>query len=643
MVLFKHGVAYLERSGAADGPFELSFRLDEMNDVLKSLAVWVARGEATVGAVAFDKPEDPEDALARRKLRLEPGQALQGLLASLRGRRVSIATDDAPVEGEVVGIENVPVSEGAWRMRLLLRTGDGQLAMVDLDRAKALSLVEAPSRADLEFLVDRSRAATAGESRLVRVALDGSAEDLRVSYVIPAPIWRVSYRLATSGDGVLLMAWGIVHNPADEDLDGIDLTLTTGQPVSFVIDLYNPKNVARTVVEESSRTAAAPTQFERAPMAPPPAPRAAAPMAPPAMAAPMGAGFGPPPGMPMAPSPAPMAQAMAASAAPAADYADRGEFFEYRVATRVSIKRGGSAMVPLLSRRIPATKERIWRVGQPPSPDLVLEFDNDSGAVLEEGPAVIYADDVYAGEAMVPYSARKTKVRLGFAKDLAVRCKSTSRTQTVVTGLSLTTDTIVEESRFEQRWALRADSDHREPVDVVFEVPKQHGHSWDPEGPQPFESTANFHRFRVSVPPHGSATLEPIDRWPAARAVYFTHMNAADLQGWFDRRFLDAATYGALAEVFNHHNAAAQADVERQRVEREREEAWQKQAKISQQLGVLKEGGPEGELRMRYVRELSASQDVVNQCEQRAALLRNQAERERELGRQKLAALTRQK
>ena len=56
MVLFKHGVAYLERSGAADGPFELSFRIDEMNDVLKSLAVWVARGDATVGAIAFDKP-----------------------------------------------------------------------------------------------------------------------------------------------------------------------------------------------------------------------------------------------------------------------------------------------------------------------------------------------------------------------------------------------------------------------------------------------------------------------------------------------------------------------------------------------------------------------------------------------------------
>ena len=39
MVMFKHGVAYLERGGPAEGPFELSFKRDEMNDVLKSLAV----------------------------------------------------------------------------------------------------------------------------------------------------------------------------------------------------------------------------------------------------------------------------------------------------------------------------------------------------------------------------------------------------------------------------------------------------------------------------------------------------------------------------------------------------------------------------------------------------------------------------
>ncbi len=634
MVLFKHGVAYLERSGAADGPFELSFRRDEMNDVLKSLAVWIARGEATVGAVAFDKPEDPEDALARRRLRLDPGGALGGLLSALRGRRVCIDTDLGTTEGEVVGVESDPGPEGPTRARLLVRTAEDTLAIVSLDHARALRLSESTSRADLEFLVDRSRAATAGDNRWVRVAIDGVAEDLRVSYVIPAPVWRVSYRLACVADEVLLMAWGIVHNPADEDLDAIDLTLTTGQPVSFVIDLYNPRNVARAVVEEQSRAASAPTQFEREPAvsrgaaAPPPAPRMVAPMSPGAMP------------VPALPPPLPMAQAMAAGPAPSVEHADRGEFFEYRVATRVSIKRGGSAMVPLLASRIPAKKERIWRVGQPPSPDLVLDFDNRSGAVLEEGPAVIYADDVYAGEAMVPYSARGTRVRLAFAKDLAVRCRASTSQQVVLSGITLAPDTVIEASRVEQRWTLRADSDHREPIEVVFEVPRVNGRTWDPAGPQPMESTANFHRFRVTVPPHGSSTIEPVERWPSMRHVHSSQLHAQELDQWLGRRFLDASTHAALAEVLSLQQSAAHADVERQRVEAARAQAFEKQTRITQQLSVLKEGGAEGELRARYVRELAAAQDFVNQSEQRAAALLAKTESDRALAVKKLREIT---
>ena len=80
LVMYKHGVAYLERSGPADGDFDLSFRRSDMNDVLKSLAVAVARGTAIVGAVAFETPSDPDALLAERNLLLAPGRTLTELL-----------------------------------------------------------------------------------------------------------------------------------------------------------------------------------------------------------------------------------------------------------------------------------------------------------------------------------------------------------------------------------------------------------------------------------------------------------------------------------------------------------------------------------------------------------------------------------
>ena len=131
-----------------------------------------------------------------------------------------------------------------------------------------------------------------------------------------------------------------------------ELTLTTGQPVSFVIDLYHPKNVERTVVEEETRAAAPPTKFERArparapaPQAPPQARAAAHQLVGPPLATP--AGFAAPPPA----SVATMIDAFGAAAAGASAGVDRGEFFEYRVASRLSIRRGGSAMVPLEATR----------------------------------------------------------------------------------------------------------------------------------------------------------------------------------------------------------------------------------------------------------------------------------------------------
>jgi hypothetical protein len=648
MVLFKHGVAYLERSGPAEGSFELSFKRDEMNDVLKSLAVWVARGDAQVGALAFEKPEDPEKALEERRLSHAWEHTLVGVLGAARGRRVAVQVDGAMHEGEVVGAQVAKGSQGEERRSLLLRGAEDTIDVIDLARVRTVRLLEPSSRADLAFFLDRRRAATSGDSRTVRVAITGRAEDLRVSYVIPAPTWRVSYRLARGKDATVLMAWGIVHNPADEDLDDIELTLTTGQPVSFTIDLYNPKNVRRAVVEESSRAVAAgPTSFERArgakmaksagdlsAVAAGPV-GGAAPGAAPAPMAP--AAFAPPP---PAPARAALVDALAAAEG-TASYEDRGELFEYRVGQRVSLARGSSAMVPLLGTSIEARKERIWRDGSPLAPDLVLSFRNATGAVLEEGPAVVYDEDVYAGEAMLPYSPRGAEVKLAFAKDLGVRCKRTSVHKTITTAVRLSEGFLAQEQRREEHHELSAESDHAEPVDVVFELPKVTGRTIAAEHAQPIEETSSFRRFLLTVPPHGKASARVVEQWHESQRYEYARLTSQALAWWLENRFLDRATFDALSDVVAAQSEGQQLDARRTRVEREQNDAYTKQTKIAEQLKVLKEGGPEGELRLRYVRELQEEQDKVNACEKEIRALRDGAERARQRAEETLRRLTR--
>ncbi|MDQ2628336.1 MAG: DUF4139 domain-containing protein, partial [Actinomycetota bacterium] len=244
-------MAFVGRSGPVDGDFELTFRRDDMKDVLKSLTVHAVAGGASVGAVSFDTPTDPRTELANRNLLLDSGEALVDLLDALRGRAVEVYAGEQAHRGEVIGVDDL-AGEPARRL-LVLRADSGVISLVDLTDARRIELLEAPSRDDLEFLIDRSRTATAGRNCDVTVQIRGAADDVRVSYIVAAPMWRVSYRAIRDGDTVTLIATGIIHNPIDEDLTDVAVTLTTGQPISFDIDLYHGRRVQRVVVAESER------------------------------------------------------------------------------------------------------------------------------------------------------------------------------------------------------------------------------------------------------------------------------------------------------------------------------------------------------------------------------------------------------
>ena len=620
IVLFKHGVAYLERSGPADGDFDLSFKQDEMNDVLKSLSVWVAAGSARVDSVAFEAPADPEEALAKRKLVFGKGQALLDLLQSLRGRRVAVGIEDQRLEGEVIGVERINGGDGGERRSLVLRTDTGSLTLRDLAAVSNVELLEEASQRDLAFVVDRTRAATSGENRSVRIKLSGSAEDLRVAYVVPAPIWRVSYRVVREQEDVLLMGWGIVHNPADEDIEDVELTLTTGQPVSFEIDLYHPKLVTRRKVEEKSRAAAGPMEFER-PTAPSFAPQ--------------------PPASMMMPAPAlqsAMGDAMlGAMAGSAAETADRGELFEYRVLSKVSLARGGSAMVPLLAARISAKKERLWRPGSGPHPSIAFSFVNTSGAVLEEGPAVFYSEGAYAGEAMVPYTTRGTAVKLAFARDLSVTVRAEEATTMRVSGIRLADALVYEDQVRELTRVVSVESTHDEDVDVIVELPKTYGRELHPDTTQPTEETASFRRFLIAAGSRKTTTLRVVEWWSEGRSLQYEKLTTAALSHWIQNGLLVPERHKKLQEIVNVWASAGDFDRQEKESERRATESYSRQKRIGEQLGVLRADGPEGALRLKHVRELEIEQAEAARHEQEAKRHRGRAEDLRQQGHALLA------
>ncbi|MEB3023106.1 DUF4139 domain-containing protein [[Mycobacterium] crassicus] len=598
LVLYKHGVAFVGRRGPVDGDFALTFRRDDMKDVLKSLTVDAAGGSASVGAVSFDTPADPRAELADRNLLLDSGEALVGLFDALRGRAVEVHCADQTHRGEVIGVDDA-AGAGKHRRLLVLRVESGAVTLVDLADARRLDVLESPSKDDLDYLIDRSRAATAGRNCDVTVQIRGAADDVRISYIVAAPMWRVSYRAIRDGDTVTLVATGIIHNPIDEDLTDVEVTLTTGQPISFDIDLYHGRQVQREVVEESERVAA-PRAMHR--------------------------------GM------VPGSAAFSINASPSADAydeaaadietSDRGEYFEYRLATPVSLKRGGAAMIPLAVAPVDAVRrEVVWREDRGPAPDIVLAFTNTTGVVLEEGPAVVYEQGGYAGEAMLGFTSRGAEVRLAFAKDLAVRGSTYSSVRTITTRIRLTANAVVEEQRCERWHTLRAENDHDDPIDVVFELPLTRDHAVKAQrGVTDAGHDGFWRRFSVTAPAHQTAEATVVETWPIYSDIAYEDLEPGQLEEWLADRSLDAATVAALGQVLAHRDAAHRLERQRDQVEQQRDEVYTAQSRIAEQLRVLGTDGAEGQLRARQIGELEALQDRVNDLDAEVRRLREEAD-----------------
>ena len=76
--------------------------------------------------------------------------------------------------------------------------------------------------------------------------------EVRVGYIQEAPVWKTSYRLVLDENGKpFLQGWAIVENTTDIDWKDVRLTLVSGRPISFVMDLYSPLYATRpTIVPE---------------------------------------------------------------------------------------------------------------------------------------------------------------------------------------------------------------------------------------------------------------------------------------------------------------------------------------------------------------------------------------------------------
>lgn len=414
VALSQGGVGQYEFTADVTGAATLTLDvpLNQVDDVLKSLRV---QGE--IFSVRLPGRQPLEEAF--RTLPFQPGAlaSADALLAVLKGEAVRLPASG--LTGSILAVSAFMVAlpdKGAeTRHRLTIATATG-IDTVVLEEAGAVEFTSAPLRAQITTALTAMAEARAQDRRPVQVVLaDGPARHVQFSYVTAAPVWKASYRLTTLADGATaqLQGYAVVENFSGQAWHGVDVVLTSGQPVLYHQALYT-------------------ALFNTRPEAPVDGPGLLQPRLDQG-SMPLAASRAMP--MPAAPSPKLQAMIVETKVVPRPVEAQQNAVqVSFRLAARVDAAAGETLLLPIIDRSFPAQRVALYQSDTEPLHPLVsLLLRNDSDAALPAGLASLYEQGAFMGDARLPTLQPGEDRLASFAADLAARVEESDEETTLVT------------------------------------------------------------------------------------------------------------------------------------------------------------------------------------------------------------------
>ncbi len=639
IIFYKHGVGFFEREGELENVHELklSFKKKDMDDLLKSLVVLDKHPEGGVLSISYDTPEDISKLLAERSINLSKEHSLVDLLASLRGFAIEINTKNKLYDAIIVGVDLMSNAEniGDYYLTIYLPK-EKKTVSFSMDKIIEFKIKDETALKDLEFFLEKSTYERKKDEKSVTVHLKGDKHDLMVSYIASAPTWKVSYRLVYDSEKkkALILGWGIVNNTLDEDLEDVYLVLMTGQPISFLYNLFIPKFVKRPVIAEEERTPSAPAVLEQIAGKKKSKKRARK-----QQVTEKAMYFGAEIAEEIE-GDYPMAQSfniqqLAGATTVAAVGGKMGQFFRYTIENPVTVRRGQSAMVPIIGDFVDCAKEHVYTAKKGnKNPYVTMKFTNTTGLIMETGPLTVLEDGVYVGEAILPFVSLDQENHIPYAIDVEITIKEEEQYWDEFHSLYFSSDTYYVNNNlfYRQVYNIRErkyiiDNQSAEEVNLIVEHPPYDKNYKLYDTPEPEEKTLNYHRWRLVIPAQTKIELIIKERGLVYRNEYYSDLTIKRLDEWLGSDYVDESAYKKLESLVLLFRKQNKLQKQLEELEKERKRIFEKQKVVQGQLSVLGDRDSEAKLRERYVRAIEEQENRLEAIEKEKEEIKKKMEK----------------
>jgi hypothetical protein len=618
VILYKNGVGYFERGGElrAGESARLDFNASDMNDVLKSLTIEDKSG-AKITGLRYDASEPLAKRLEDYPFQLGDQQPLSLFLDQLKGARLEIRAAGEPVTGSIFSSGIVMVGEKAQQKQVLtLLLDSGDLRSYDLAAISEVKLADEALQRQLKAYLATLAVARSKEKRSVYIdSSDVRARQLVASYMIPAPVWKSSYRLLWNEAGPVLEGWAIVDNTTGEDWTKVNLSLVSGRPISFISNLYEPKYVTRPELELPESRAVAPVvdtgvvTEERAAKAGMAGPRRAMAMA----------------------APAPMVQAaaeslrgeMASTVAAEARGRELGDLFEYHFSTAITVPKGQSAMLPFLQQKIGARKLLIYSDRSLQNPMTASEITNNSGKTLDGGPITVYEGGAYAGEALMQTVKAGDKRLITYGVDLGTRITTAlDSSRSLVREIHASRGILTLKTAMEETLTYTIKNVDAKAKTLIIEHPIRPQYKL--LDVKPVETTATAYRFEVKLAPNATERFPVREERVYDQGLSITSLTPDQLLVYIQNKALTAEGRRQLESIAAKKRQIAQTDRAAREQDQEINDLVRDQDRIRQNLSSLNNVTGQTEQVNKYARQLAEQEGKLAGMRDRLSELRKQ-------------------
>jgi len=637
VVLYKHGVGFFERAGTL-GPGEsarLDFNASDMNDVLKSLTL-TDSGGAKISGLRYDSMDPLSHKLAEFPFQIEGGQSLAAMFDQLKGARVELKLGNDTVAGMIVtGRVVAGTDKQSEREFLTLMLDSGEMRTVDLSAASGIRFPDVKLQTQFKDYLGALSAARSKDKRSVYIdSSDAKERQVVASYMIPAAVWKSSYRLIFGDKGQpTLEGWAIVDNTTGEDWTKVQLSLVSGRPISFVSQLYAPKYVNRPGAELADDAAARPVVHEgtftidganvidqkaggsggymaKAKMAPAasPVPRALNGRDAAQMINIDGTETGD-----FLRTVAPSTIVASASAG------ELGELFEYRIAQPVTIRKDESAMLPFLQQAIDSRKLLIYSDHSSQHPTNAAELTNSTGKTLDGGPITVYDGGAYGGEALMETLKAGDKRLISYAVDLGTRITEAFNSKTaVVREIHANRGMMTVKSSMEETRTYTIHNVDRKAKTLILEHPLRQGYTLLNQ--KPSEKTAEAYRFEIALAADKSQEFAVNEERVFDNVYQVTNVTPDFLGAYIQNRNLSDAGRRQLQRIADEKSQIAENDRALDDNRNQVRDLTSDEDRIRQNINSLNNVSSQQQLVQSYAKQLDAHEQKL------AALRDSQAE-----------------